>query len=105
MVWYSIISVGDVTEVNSARAVQINLKQQIYSALNNEQWLFYENGFARTSLSATVTRVSNFVEENVFLFLHRQGSPSSGILVHSVTHCPTRQMCRLQYTQHVQRIE
>ena len=28
-------------------------------------WLFHQNGFTRTSLSATVTRVSNFVEENV----------------------------------------
>ena len=29
------------------------------------KWLFHQNGFRRTSLSATVTRVSNFVEENV----------------------------------------
>ena len=28
------------------------------------KWLFYQNGFTRTSLSATVTRVTNFVEEN-----------------------------------------
>ena len=27
--------------------------------------LFHQNGFTRTSLSATVTRVSNFVEGNV----------------------------------------
>ena len=40
------------------------------------KWLFHQNGFTRTSLSATVTRVSNFVEENKFLFLHAQGSPS-----------------------------
>ena len=40
-------------------------------------WLFYQNGFTRTSLSATVTLVSNFGEENVCVFfLHRQGSPS-----------------------------
>ena len=33
------------------------------------------NIFTRTSLSPTVIRVlSNIVEENVFLFLHRQGS-------------------------------
>ena len=40
--------------------------------------LFHQNGFTRTSLSATVTRVSNFVEENVCVWcvLHRQGSPS-----------------------------
>ena len=55
------------------------------------KWLFHQNGFTRTSLkSATVTRVSNFVEEN---------------LVHSVTHCPTRQICQSQCTQHVQSIE
>ena len=35
------------------------------------KWLFHQNGFTRTSLSTTVTRVSNFVEENVY----RQGSP------------------------------
>ena len=41
------------------------------------KWLFHQNGFTRTSLSATLTRVSNFVEENVCVFfLHRQGSPS-----------------------------
>ena len=32
------------------------------------KWLFHQNGFTRTSLSATVARVSNFVEENMFLF-------------------------------------
>ena len=51
--------------------------------MNNS--LFHQNGFSRTNLLATVTRVSNFVEENVFLFLHRQGSPA--IPVHSVTYC------------------
>ena len=29
------------------------------------KWLFHQNGFTRTSSSATVTRVSNFVDENV----------------------------------------
>ena len=70
------------------RAVQTNLKQRINSALNNDQ-----NGFTRTCLSATVTRVSNFVEENVCVcgvFLHRQGSPSQRIK--SLNHqCPTQQ--------------
>ena len=36
------------------------------------KWLFHQNGFTRTSLSATVTRVSNLVEENMcvcFLYL------------------------------------
>ena len=41
------------------------------------KWLFHQNGFTRTSISATEARVCNFVEENmcVFLFLfflHRQ---------------------------------
>ena len=50
--------------------------------------LFYQNGFTRTSLSATVTRVSNFVEENVCMcvFLHRQGSPSRWIQSLIVQH-------------------
>ena len=53
------------------------------------KWLFHQNGFTRPSLSATVTRVSNFVEENVSVcVLHRQGS----VLVDSVTHCPTQQV-------------
>ena len=45
------------------------------------KWLFHQNGFTRTSLSATVTRVSNFVEEMCVcgVFLHRQGSPSRWI--------------------------
>ena len=47
------------------RAVQINLKQRINSALKMYKWLFHQNEFIKTSLSATVTRVSNFVEENV----------------------------------------
>ena len=39
------------------------------------KWLFHQNGFTRTSLSATVIRVSNIVEENVCVcVLHRQGS-------------------------------
>ena len=44
------------------------------------KWFFHQNGFTRTSLSATVTRVSNFVEENVceWCVLHRQGSLSPG---------------------------
>ena len=52
------------------RAVQINLKQQINSELNNEQIVISSNGLIRTSLSATVTRGSNFVEENVFRFFY-----------------------------------
>ena len=51
--------------------------------LTMNKWLFYQNGFTRTSLSATVTRLSNFVEENVFLFLHGQGS-RPGAFSHSL---------------------
>ena len=44
------------------------------------KWLFHQNGLTRTSLSATVTRVSNFVEENVFVvvffYIVKAPSPS-----------------------------
>ena len=41
------------------------------------KWLFRQNGFTRISLSATATRVSNYVCVTVCgVFLHRQGSPS-----------------------------
>ena len=54
-----------------------------------QEWLFHQNGFTRTSLSATVTRVYHFVEENVYVhgvFLHRQ------VPVDSVIQCPTQQV-------------
>ena len=59
------------------------------------KWLFHENGFTRTNLSATVTRVSNFVEENVYVW--RVSTPvfTSSRLpvpVDSVTQCPTQQV-------------
>ena len=63
------------------RAVHINLKQRINSALNNEQIVISSKWITRTSLAATVTRVSNFVEENVCVcgvFLQRQGSRPGG---------------------------
>ena len=72
------------------------------------KWLFHQNGFTRTSLSATVTRVSNFVEENVcvcvcvcvcVVFLHRQGPPSRWIQKQQV------KICQSQCTHHVQSIE
>ena len=55
------------------------------------KWLFHQNGFTRTSLLATVTRVSNFVEEKVCLWCV---FTSSGLLipVDSVTQCPTQQV-------------
>ena len=68
------------------------------------KWLFHQNGLTRASLSATVTGVSNFVEENVFLFLHRQVSPSRCIQS-LIAQRPTRQICQSQCTQHVQSIE
>ena len=57
------------------------------------KWLFHQNGFTRTSLSATVTRVSNFVEENVCVCVC--GVFTSSMLpvpVDSVTQCPTQQV-------------
>ena len=70
------------------RAVQINLKQRINSAYNNEQmvisskWIYRISLSTRTSFSAKVTRVSNFVEENVCVFFTSQGP----VPVDSVTH-------------------
>ena len=55
------------------------------------KWVFHQNGFTRTSLSATVTRVSYFVEENVCVC----GVFTSSRLpvpVDSVTQCPTQQV-------------
>ena len=67
------------------------------------KWIFHQNRLTKISLSATVSRVSNFVEENVFLFLHRQGSPFQCIQL--LIDFPTRQICQSQCTQHVQSIE
>ena len=54
------------------------------------KWLFHQNRFTRTSLSATVTQVSNFVEENVCVC----GVFTSSRLPDpvSVTQCPTQQV-------------
>ena len=55
------------------------------------KWLFHQNVFIRTSLSATVTRVSNFDEENVCVY----GVFTSSRLpvpVDSVAQCPTQQV-------------
>ena len=70
------------------RAVQINLKQRINSTLN--KWLFHQNGFTRTSVSPTVTRVSNFVEENVCVWCVFTSSMLP-VSVDSITQCPTQQ--------------
>ena len=57
------------------------------------KWLFDQNGFTRTSLSATVAQVSNFVEENVCVCVccvftsSRLPDP-----VDSVTQCPKQQV-------------
>ena len=45
------------------------------------KWLSHQNGFTRTSLSATVTQVSNIVG-NVFLFI----TSRLPVQVHSVNH-------------------
>ena len=48
------------------------------------KWLFHQNGFTRTSLSATVTRVSNLLKKMcvwVVFFLHR---PRPGGFSHSL---------------------
>ena len=66
------------------------------------RWLFHQNEFTRTSLSATVTGVSNFAEENVFLLFTLSRLPFP---VHSVTYFSTHQLCQSQCIQHVQRIE
>ena len=70
-----------------------------------EQMLFHQNGFTRNSLSATVTRVSNFVEESSVcgVLLHRQG-PHLGGFSHLMPNT-TGEICQSQSTQHVQIIE
>ena len=60
-VQYCVISVGDVTGVDDARCT--NQLETAHKTMN--KWLFHQIGFTRTSLSVTVTLVSNFVEENV----------------------------------------
>ena len=61
--------------VNDARCSN-QLETVNKQRINMNKWLFHHNGFTRTSLSAIVTRISNFVEGNVFHLLHRQGFPS-----------------------------
>ena len=72
------------------------------------KWLFHQFGFTRSSLSATVALVSNFVEENVCVcvcvcvcVLHRQGS-HPGAFNHTL---PNRLDMSIACTQHVQSIE
>ena len=55
------------------------------------KWLFHQNGFTRNSLSAKVTRVSNFVDENVCVWCVFTSSRLP-VPVDSVTQCPTRQV-------------
>ena len=54
------------------------------------KWLFHQNGFTRTSLSATVTQVSNFVEKNVCVVCFY--IVKAPVQVDSVTQCPTQQV-------------
>ena len=67
------------------RAVQINLKQRINSALNNEQMDTSSKWITRASLSATVTRVSNFAEKNVYAYVfYIVKAPRPGGFSHSM---------------------
>ena len=50
------------------------------------KWLFHQNGFTRTSLSATLTRVSNFVEENVCVFFYIVKAPLPGAFSHALSN-------------------
>ena len=75
--------------VNEARCTN-QLEKRINSSLNNEQMVIHQNGFTRISLSATVTRVSNFVEENVCVWCAFTSSRLP-VSVDSVTQCPTQQ--------------
>ena len=54
------------------------------------KWILYQNGFTRTSLSATVTRVSNFAEKNVCACVF--DIVKAPVPVDSVTHFPTQQV-------------
>ena len=57
------------------------------------KWLFHQNGLTRTSLSATVTRVSNFVEENVCVCCVFTSSRLPVLVaVDLVTQCPKQQV-------------
>ena len=51
--------------------------------------LFHQNGLTRTSLSATVTRVSDFVEENVrvlLLLFYIVKAPLPGAFSHALSN-------------------
>ena len=71
----SIISAGDVTE-SMTRAVQINLKQRINSAFNNEQIVISSKWMYKNLLIRHINSNKLFCWGKCFFFLHRQGSPS-----------------------------
>ena len=50
--------------VNDARCTN-QLETANAQRITMNKWLFHQNGFTRTSFTATVTVISNFVEENV----------------------------------------
>ena len=54
------------------------------------KWILHQNEFTRTSLSATVTRVSNFAEKNVCACVFYMSRLP--VQVDSVTHFPTQQV-------------
>ena len=53
------------------------------------KWLFHQNGFTRLCLSATVTRVSNVVVENMCVFYIVKAAHPGGF---SHSFCPTQQV-------------
>ena len=92
-VQYCVISVDDVTEVDvysQWRALYKQLETANKQRIKQwKKWILHQNGYTRTSLSATVTRVSNFAENNVCAcFFYIVKAPP----VDSVTHFPTQQV-------------
>ena len=63
------------------------------------KWLFHQNRFTRTSLSATVTRVSNSVEENMCVWCVFTSSRLP-VPVDSVTQCPKQQVKNMSIAMH-----
>ena len=72
-VQYCVVSVGDVTEID----VYSQWRAMLKSTWNSEQtahfamnkWFFHQNGFTRTSLSATVSHISNRSPRVAYLVL------------------------------------
>ena len=82
----------------NASTTRINKEKNFKIKFQVIQIFFYQ------TISATVTRVSNFVEENECVWLPRQGSPSRWIQSLNAQHNRLN-MSIAQCTQHVQSIE